>query len=278
MYIDSHTHLFASQFDKDRKEVFQKIFNKDVNRLIIPACFPEDVDKINTICNEYPDKCFSASGFHPTEFRNVKGINELEFNQRFDTLTEIANKLSLANTVNKVAVGEIGLDYHYDAMDAIDDYKHTIQREVFEIQLNNAANLDLPVILHVRDSWVDSLKILESHKENLKGVLHCFSGSKSQCEKILDLGLYIGIGGLVTYRSAPNLAELVANFIPLDRILLETDSPYITPVSDEIDRKSRNDSSNIPIIANKIAELKKIKLEEVAEITTENCKKLFNIN
>ena len=222
--IDTHTHLYASQFESDRDEVFEKIFKSGVDKLIIPACHPVDLDKINELCKKYPDAVFPAKGLHPTEFRNLKE----------SPLTVVEKMLAYEFSKPVVAIGEIGLDYHYNMHD------NELQKLVFEHQLSRAVELNLPVILHIREAWSDdTFEILDKFKGKLTGVLHCFSGGFYEAKKVMDLGLYFGIGGVVTYKSAKSVADLVKDYIPLDRILLETDSPYITPVIPKKETRSK---------------------------------------
>jgi TatD DNase family protein len=202
------------------------------------------------------DYIYAAVGVHP---HNVEEIND-------NTLVTLAD---LASHARVVAIGEIGLDYYYDTA------PREIQRHWFAKQVNMARNLNLPVIVHDRDAHEDSLNIIrDEDAKSIGGVFHCYTGSVEMAKILLNNNFYISLGGAVTFKNARKAIEVV-EYLPLDRLLLETDCPYMTP---EPHRGKRNDSSYINLVAQKIADIKGISSEEVARITTENAKRLFKIN
>jgi TatD DNase family protein len=205
------------------------------------------------LANQYPF-VYVALGLHPDE---VGELNE----ERFEILKAECQKEKV------VAVGEIGLDYYWD------NESHDIQKKWFIRQLELARELDLPVIIHSRDAAEDTLKIMKEHAKGMRGVIHCFSYSKEMAEEYVKLGFYIGVGGVVTFKNGKKLKEVV-EAIPIERILLETDSPYLAP---EPHRGKRNSSLYLPHIAQMIADLKGLTYDEVVAQTEKNGKELFNI-
>lgn len=249
--FDSHAHYDDKRFDSVREDL---LANMPKNRVggIINCGTDIDTSLFSIKLAEQFPFVFAAVGYHP---------GEIDESTDFDT-----DKLTTFAKHNKaVAIGEIGLDYYWDTT-----YKDK-QILFFEKQLELAKELDLPVIIHDREAHGDTLEILKKHKP--KGVLHCFSGSIEMAREIIKLGLYIGVGGVVTFKNSKKLVEIVKE-IPLQRILLETDAPYLAP---EPHRGKTNNSAYILHVAEKIAEIKGITTDEVLEITTNNCKELFKI-
>lgn len=247
MIFDTHSHYTDEQF-YDREELLIKL-NKEKNVTEIITC-GTDI-KSSKECIELAEKfsfVYAAVGFHPEELTRV----DIDI----PALKELISKKT-------VAIGEIGLDYYWNK-----DNKDK-QKAGFIAQLGLAKELNLPVIVHDRDAHGDTLEILKQEKP--KGVLHCFSGSVEMAREIVNLGMYIGVGGVITFKNAKNLPEVIKE-VPLDRILLETDAPYLAP---EPMRGKRNDSSLIPYIAEKIGNIKGISKEEVLKITRENAYRLF---
>ena len=205
--------------------------------------------------SEQYDFIYAAVGVHP------EGVEELT-NQDMDWLCELAKREKV------VAIGEIGLDYYYE------DPKRDIQKIWFRKQLEVARKTGLPVVIHSRDAAQDTLDIIkEEHGEQIGGVIHCFSYGKEMAQIYLDMGFYLGIGGVVTFSNAKKLQEVV-EYMPMDRMVIETDCPYLAPVPN---RGKRNDSFNLPYVVSKIAEIKGISSDEVIDITSENAKKLYGI-
>lgn len=255
MLFDTHAHYDDKKFDDDRYEIIQKAHESGISYILNAACNIASAVEGISLSQKF-EYVYAAVGIHP---HNVEEIND-------NTLVTLAD---FATKAKVVAIGEIGLDYYYDTA------PRKIQRHWFAEQINMAKGLNLPIIVHDRDAHEDSLDIIKS--ENAKavgGVFHCYSGSVEMVKILLDNNFYISLGGAVTFKNARKAVE-VAEYIPLDRLLLETDCPYMTP---EPHRGKRNDSSYLSIVAEKIAEIKGISYEEVEKATTENAKRLFKIS
>jgi len=252
MIFDSHAHYDSQKFDDDRHELLSTVLpNQNVVGIINCASDFESAEMTVKLCEQY-DYIYGAVGVHP---------HETEEAGEFD-----GNRLiALANNKKIVAIGEIGLDYHYDFS------PRDIQKEWFEKQIILANDLDLPVIVHDREAHKDTMDILTKYKP--KGVVHCFSGSVETARETVNLGMYIGLGGAVTFKNAKTPLE-VAKYIPLERLLLETDAPYMTPVPH---RGKRCDSSYIIYTAEKIAEVRGMETEHVLKAAYDNAKRLFGI-
>ena len=253
MIFDSHAHYDDSQFDEDRDSLLSSTLKeKEVIGIINCSSSFSSIAKTLALCDKF-DMVFGSVGIHPQD------ANEIPSNYLDAIKNSFANK-------KIVAIGEIGLDYYYQ-----DSCPRDIQKRVFEEQLKLAKELQKPIIVHDRDAHQDTLDYLKKH--SLNGVIHCFSGSSEMALEVVKLGYYIGLGGVVTFNNARHSVE-VAKAIPLERILLETDSPYLSPVPN---RGKRNDSSNIIYTATKIAQIKDCSLSEVLEQSRNNVKKLFGI-
>ena len=252
MFFDSHAHLNDERFDEDREELISS-FNQNgiCNVVNIGADLQTSKESID-LAEKY-DFIYAAVGVHPHDVEDMTDAD-------LDTLSEMSKHEKV------VAIGEIGLDYYYD------NSPRELQRKWFRAQMELANKIDLPVIIHSRDAMGDTLEILKDCPVKT-GVVHCYSGSVESAKEILKLGYYISFAGPVTFKNAKGLTE-VAKFVPLDKILIETDSPYLTP---EPYRGKRNSSLYVPEVAKKIAELKGITVEEVAKATMENTKRLFDI-
>lgn len=250
---DTHTHIYYHQ-GADLQEQMQKCFDKQVNRLFLPNVDAASIEMVMKTVNTFPKNCFPMLGLHPCSVKsNFK-----------EELTTIQQKIE-ANSI--VAIGEIGLDLYWD------NTTLAIQKEAFIIQVSWAKNLGLPIVIHCRNAFVELFELLEELRdEKLFGILHCFTGDLNQAKKAIDLGFYLGIGGVVTFKNA-GLDEVVRQ-IDLQHIVLETDAPYLSPAPF---RGKPNESSFLPYIAQKIADLHQLSIEEVADITTENSRKVFNI-
>lgn len=248
--VDTHCHISVKYYE-NISDLIDKIKNSGVNKIIVNGCDMQSNLEVLDLVKKY-DIVYGALGFHPTE---LDGFND----DYFVWLEEHINDDKI------VAIGEIGLDYHYDNTDK------NKENYAFERQLKIAKKHNKPVIIHSRDAIQDTLDILK--KYDLKGSLHCYSGSLEMAREFIKLGYFIGVGGVVTYKNAKNIVNVIKN-VPLEYILLETDSPYLTP---EPYRKNKNDSSYIPIIANKIAEIKEVDIEVIEKTTNENVKRLFDI-
>lgn len=249
--FDSHAHYNDEQFDIDRDSLLASLPEAGIVGII--NCGTDVVSSLDSLAmaEKYPF-VYAACGYHPE--------SALEFTD--DNLAEIEKMLSHEKCV---AVGEIGLEYHYDFV------PKDVQKYVFEKHLELAVKYDMPVIVHDREAHADTMELLKKYRP--KGVLHCYSGSAEMAKEVLKMGMYIGLGGAVTFKNAVKPVE-VAGMIPLDRLLLETDCPYMAPVPM---RGKRNNSAYIEYVAEKIADIKNVFAQELLDITAENTRKLFNI-
>lgn len=247
--FDSHAHYNDERFDDDRDVLLPYLLSNGICGIINCGDDIESSKKSIELSKKYKN-IFASVGVHPHSAKDD-----------FDKLPLL---YELAKYKKTVAIGEIGLDYHYDFS------PRDIQKEVFEKQLFIAKELDLPVIIHSREATEDTLNILKKH--NPKGVVHCFSGSVETAKEILKLGMFIGIGGSLTFKNAVKPVE-ACKYIPLNKILLETDCPYMTPVPF---RGKRNDSSYIQYVVKKISEIKNISEEEICNTAKQNTLNLFS--
>lgn len=253
-FFDTHAHLNDESFDEDREEVIPNLHSEGAELILDIACAMGDFEKTLGITAKYPF-IYGAYGIHP--------------HYASDPGAEWEKNLRLALKDKKaVCLGEIGLDYHYDLPERED------QKRLFDYQLKMAKELDLPVSLHIREAFGDAMSILNANRAGLKGVMHCFSGSVETARECLDMGLYIALGGAVTFKNAVKPIE-VAKFVPQDRLLLETDCPYMAPVPY---RGKRNDPSKVPVIAQCIADARGEDAEELMIKCLENGKRLFGIS
>lgn len=253
MYFDTHAHYDDAAFDADRDALLSALPESGVGLVIDPGCNVESSRSAVALAEKYPH-VYAAVGLHPED---CKGCG----------WAELAKIRKLAAHPKTAAIGEIGLDYHWDT-----NPPRAFQQEIFRLQLELAMELDLPVIVHDRDAHGDSLAMVEKFPE-VRGVFHCYSGSAEMAEILLKRGWYLGFDGPVTYKNARK-AQQVAEVTPPDRILLETDSPYLSPVPN---RGKRNDSRNLPYIAGTLAAWKNMNPAELAQIAMENGKRLFGI-
>lgn len=254
MIFESHAHYDDKQFDPDREELLSSMKENGIETIInVGADFRGCKDTVE-LTRKY-DFVYGAVGIHPS---NIEDLNE-------DTFQWLREKAAMDKIV---AIGEIGLDYYWDKEEEVQRQ----QRYWFEQQMELARETGLPVIIHSRDAAEDTMKLMKSiHAEQIPGVIHCFSYSKEMAAEYVKMGYYIGIGGVVTFKNAKKLKEVAAE-VPLERILLETDCPYLAP---EPNRGSRNSSLNLPYVAAEIARIRGIEPETVIEVTRENARKLF---
>lgn len=253
MIFDSHAHYDSHQFDEDRDELLNSMRAHGVGTIVNSAADWDSVTEVVELAQKYPF-VYAAVGLHPDE---VGALNE----ERFEYVKSQCQKDKV------VAVGEIGLDYYWD------NEAHDVQKKWFIRQLELARELNLPVIIHSRDAAEDTLKIMKEYATGLRGVIHCFSYSKELAREYVKMGFYIGVGGVVTFKNGKKLKEIVEE-IPLERILLETDCPYLAPVPF---RGKRNSSQYLNYVAEEIANIRGITYEEVVAQTEENAKTLFGI-
>ena len=254
-YFDTHAHYDDKQFEQDLEQVIDKIYKSGVTRCINVGCNVETSRQVIAIAKKY-DFMYAMCGIHPNDIPQT----EDELWKDIEKIKELATK---ENKV--VAIGEIGLDYHYDGFDK------EMQQKAFIKQIELANNLNLPISIHTRDSIDDTIGIIRKYKIKNGGVLHCCPFNRELVRHGLEQGLYIAFGGTCTFKNARNAKEIV-EMVPLDRILIETDSPYLAP---DPYRGSRNDSSYLKYVVEKIAEFKNMTPEDIAKITYENAIKLF---
>ncbi len=253
MIFDTHAHYDASAFDPDREAVLAALPDRGVGLVLDPGCDVESSRAAVALAERFPH-VWAAVGIHPEDCGGCTGGD-------FDAIR------ALAAHAKAVAVGEIGLDYYWPQNPPRD-----FQRKVFRRQLELALELDLPVIVHDREAHGDSLAVVREYP-GLRGVFHCFSGSPEMAEELVKRGWYLGFDGPVTYKNAKRAPE-VAAVTPLDRILVETDAPYMAPVPF---RGKRNDSGNLPCVLDKLAEWKGVSPAELERITWENGLRLFGL-
>lgn len=254
-WIDTHTHLYLDQFDADRDAMLQRAFSVGVTKLLLPNIDADSIAPMLQLCEQYPKNCFPMIGLHPTSV-----------DKDVQTQLNLLEQELLKGTY--IGIGEIGIDLYWD--------KSFLEEQIhaFRIQLNWAKQHALPVAIHTREAFPLILDLVEEAQDGrLKGVFHCFTGNTTEAERIVKMGFYLGIGGVLTYKKSM-LPEVIQN-IPLDFLLLETDSPYLPPVPY---RGKRNESSYLTETALQLAAIKQIPLSELAAITTNNALKLFNIN
>lgn len=253
MYIDTHTHLYAEQFDEDRKEVVEKAITAGITKLYLPNIDSGSIPGMLQLEQDFPDNCFAMMGLHPC---SVKA----NYEEELAIVKEWLDKRPF------VAVGEIGIDLYWDKTFFEE------QKKAFLKQIEWAKDLNRPIVIHSREATDIIIDLLKTVKgDRLRGIFHCFTGNEEQALKIVDLGFYLGIGGVLTFKKA-KLDEAISN-ISLDHIVLETDSPYLAP---KPYRGKRNQSAYILNIAQKLSEVMDEPIEKIAEVTTRNALEVFH--
>lgn len=251
--IDTHTHLYSEEFDSDRKEMIQRALKKGVSRFYLPAINSETHEKMLALEKEYPSQIISMMGLHPCYVKPENWEEELKLVEK-----HLSEK-------SFPAIGEIGIDLYWDKT-TLD-----IQIKAFEQQIDWAIERDLPIVIHTRESFDEVFEVLERKKHpKLRGIFHCFSGNLEQANQAIDLQFSLGIGGVVTFKNGK--IDQFLHEIPLDKIVLETDSPYLAPVPY---RGKRNESSYLDLVVVKLVNIYKIDFAEIDRITTENAMKMF---
>lgn len=254
MIFETHAHYDDEKFDDDRDMLIPTLLSGKICNMINVGSSIESSRKSIALAEKY-EKVYGAVGVHPSD---IADLND----ETFAWLRQQASHKKV------VAIGEIGLDYYWDKEEEV----RQAQRYWFKKQMELAKECHLPVIIHSRDAAEDTMRLMKSvHAEEIPGVIHCYSYSPEMAKEFVKMGYYIGVGGVVTFKNAKKLKETVEQ-IPLERILLETDAPYMAP---EPHRGSRNHSGNLIYVAEKIAELKGVSVEEVEEVTEKNARKLF---
>jgi TatD DNase family protein len=254
MLIDTHTHLYLPEFDENLPLAISRAVNHGVEYMLLPNIDIGSVEPMHRVCDQFPQNCFPMIGMHPT---SVKA----------GYLDELEKILAFFPGRRYIAIGEIGIDLYWDKTHLAE------QVEAFRIQLDFAMDHNLPVAIHCRDSFQAIMDVLKDYRTKpLRGVFHAFSGPKEQAELIIKQGFKLGRGGVLTYKNS-KLKDVLAP-IALDHIVLETDSPYLTPVPK---RGERNESAYVSYVCQKLAEVKGITMEEVAAATTKNARELFSL-
>ena len=260
MIFETHAHYDDEAFDKDREELLNKIKESGIGVIVNVASDKESCETTLRLAKKYPF-IYAALGVHPsgTAALSEKDLLKIEGS---------CSRQSVKNGGRVVAVGEIGLDYYWD------EPARQTQKIWFEKQMEMAKRVKLPMVIHSRDAARDTLDMMKAMDAGkMGGIIHCYAYSREIAGEFLDMGFSFGIGGVVTFKNALKLKEVVS-FLPMENIVLETDSPYLAPVPE---RGKRNSSLNLPLIAEKIAEIKGLTLEETIKITEENARRLFSV-
>ncbi len=252
MFVDTHSHIYSEEFSSDRNEVIVNALKSGVNTIILPNIDSSTIKAMLDLADSGPNMFIPLIGLHPTSVKE-------DFKKELEIMEYWLNKR------NFLGIGEIGIDLYWDKT-FINE-----QTEAFRIQIGWAKKAGIPIVIHVRDSFPEVFEVIEKEKdESLRGVFHSFTGNLEQADKVIELGFKIGVGGIVTFRNS-GMDEVVKQ-ISLQHIVIETDSPWLAPVPY---RGKRNESAHVALIADKIASLHEISLEEVGRITTHNAKQLF---
>ena len=251
-FIDTHCHLYSEEFSEDIDAVIQAASNEHVSKFYLPGIDSSAIDEMLKLEEKFPGKCIAMMGLHPCYVKE-------NYLQELEIVSDWLAKRKFA------AVGEIGLDFYWDKTFTDQQY------EAFRYQIELSLQHDLPIVIHTRNAMQETINVVkEFSQKNVRGIFHCFSGNYENAKEIIDMGFYLGIGGVVTYKNS-GLAEVLQQ-IDLKHIVLETDAPYLTPVPF---RGKRNESSYIKYVAEKLATIKNTSVEEIAAITTSNAEKIF---
>ena len=254
MIIDTHCHLYLDEFKNDIADVIKRAEAEGINKFYLPAIDSSEIENIFLLEEKFPGKCFAMMGLHPCSVKE-------------NYMQELAIVKDWLNKKRFTAVGEIGLDFFLDKTFVAQQY------EAFRTQIELSLQYDLPIVIHSRNAMQETIEIVkEFTSKGVRGIFHCFGGTVENAREIIDTGFYLGIGGVLTYKKS-GLAE-VLDEIDLKYIVLETDSPYLTPVPF---RGKRNESSYLKYIIEKLALIKNVSVDEVAEITTANAEKIFGL-
>lgn len=250
--VDTHCHLYAKEFEHDVAEVIKRGEATGVEKFYLPAIDSSTLKAMLELEKKFPGKCIAMAGLHPCSVKE-------NYKEELQVVESLLKKRKFA------AIGETGLDFYWDRSFEKNQY------DAFHTQVEWALHYDLPIVIHSRESMHESIRLIKEHQTgNLKGIFHCFAGSVESAEEIIGLGFYLGIGGVLTYKKS-FLPEVLKK-IDLEFIVLETDAPYLAPVPF---RGKRNESSYLIHIAQKLAEIKGLSVEEIASVTTANAQKIF---
>ena len=251
MWFDTHAHLYLPQFDDDRNEVMERALAAGVTKIALPNIDTRSIDPVFDLCDQYPGHCLPMIGMHPCSIGQ-------------DYILQLEHMEKRLQERSLCAIGEIGLDFYWDTT-----FKNQ-QEDAFRQQCSWAHTMNLPIVIHSRESINRNIEILEEMNLGITGIFHCFTGDPEQAQRIIDLGFLLGIGGVLTFRNS-GLAKTLMD-IDISNMVLETDSPYLAPVPH---RGKRNESSFVVLAGQKLAEIKELSKEEVAAQTTANAEQLF---
>jgi len=251
---DTHAHLYLEHFEADRHEAIREAIANGVEYFLLPNIDKDSIGPMLQLCRDFPGQCFPMMGLHPTSVKS-------DFKEQLDIVKSWLKKEKF------VAIGEMGIDLYWDKTFFRE------QQEAFRAQADLALEYDLPIVIHSRESFDEIFELLEEVRQpGLRGVFHCFTGNLQQAQHIIGMGFMLGIGGVLTYKNS-GLPEVIEN-ISLEHLLLETDAPFLAPVPH---RGKRNESKFIPVIAQRIAEVKNVGVEEVVTKTTDNALRMFRL-
>ena len=254
MLIDTHVHLNAEQYVDDLDEVIERARENGIEKMVVIGCDRPTIERTMELIDEHED-IYGVIGWHPVDAIDCTD-EDLEWIEQLSKHEKI------------VGIGEMGLDYHWDKS------PKDVQKDLFKKQIELAKRVNLPIIIHNREATEDCVAILkEMHAEEIGGIMHAFSGDESVADEIIDMNFYVSLGGPVTFKNA-QLPKDIAVHVPIDRLLVETDAPYLTP---HPYRGKRNEPAYVKLVAEKIAELRQISYEELAQTTSENAKRLFKL-
>jgi TatD DNase family protein len=254
MLIDTHSHIYSEEFIQDRDEALQRAYSSGVKKIILPNIDSGSIKHMLDLADAYPHLCYPLMGLHPTS------VDE-DYKDELQAIEYWLEKRKF------YGIGEVGIDLYWDKK-----YVNE-QKEAFRHQIRLAKKYDLPIIIHVRNSFNETIEIVQEEQDGtLKGIFHCFSGDASEAKKIVELGFLLGIGGVLTFKNS-SLGEVIKE-VQLENLVLETDAPYLSPVPK---RGKRNESAFLVYVAQKIAEVYNVSVTRVAEITTTNARNLFGI-
>jgi TatD DNase family protein len=254
IFTDTHTHIYYEQDLEKQAELMERCLENNVSRLFLPNVDVASIAMIDQIQQKYPENCFAMAGLHPCDVKD-------DYKEQLDIIYKSIAPRKI------YAIGEIGIDLYWDKTTL------ALQQDAFVTQIQWAKQLNLPIVIHCREAFNEVFEVLESERdEKLRGIFHCFTGNEAQAKQAVNLNFYLGIGGVVTYKKAGLDAVLAT--VPLQNLVLETDSPYLAPVPF---RGKPNESSYLIYVAQKLADIYNLPIEEIAQVTTENSKAIFGI-
>ncbi len=258
-FFDTHAHYNDEKFDEDREQIIQETYKSGISKFVVAGYNIESSKKSIELSNKY-EFMYSICGISPNDIPQSE-------EKLWKDIEEISKIIKQNNNKKLVAIGEIGLDYYWEKENK------ELQKQAFIAQIKLANELNLPIVIHSRDASVDTIQILKDNPVNKKGIFHCCQLNQELVRQALELGFYISFAGPITFKNSKNAPDVV-KMVPLEKILIETDSPYLSP---EPNRGKRNDSRNVKYVAEKIAEIRDTSIGEIAKITYENAIRIFNI-